>query len=205
MRVKQSAVVGIVLGWVILLASAQGAIVIEPNVVAMPGSAGETFSFDYAVNDPMGRSAAAYNSRISVSGPGTLTFDATGCAAVADNDDYWLSGGIGMGVTTFDFGGGIYEFGDGPDDALPRALSVGDIMARYSFTWDGTPGDYTFTLNTDPYYSFILNAVYDPEALQFTPGDYTGQGDSFTVTIPEPSTVVLLALGGAGLLKRRRR
>ncbi len=204
MRVKQSAVVGIVLSLAILLASAQGDIVIGPTNVMMPTSPGETFSFDYAVSDPMGRSAAAYNSRISVSGPG-LTFDVTGSQAVADNPDYWLSGGIGMGITALDVGGGIYEFGDGPDDAIGRALSTGDIMARYSFTWDGTPGDFTFTLDSDPYYSFILTEFYVQEGLQFTPGQYPGQGDSFTIPIPEPSTMLLLALGGAGVLKRRRR
>jgi hypothetical protein len=205
MRVKQSAVVGIVLGWVILLAPAEGAIVIEPTNVVLPGLAGETFSFDYAINDAMGRSAAAYQSRMSVSGPGTLTLDITASEAVADNPDYWLSGGTGLGAVAKDIGGGVYDFWDSPLDAVGRALSAGDIMARYSFTWDGTPGDYTFTLVSDTYYSFILNASYVKEALQFTPGQYPGQGDSFTVTIPEPSTMLLLALGGAGLLKRRRR
>lgn len=204
MRVKQSAVLGIVLGWVILLAPAEGAIVIEPNNVVMPGSAGEIFSFDYTVSDPMGRSAAAYQSRVSVSGPGTLTFDVTASEASAGHPDYWLAAGAGDAVAK-DIGGGVHDFWDSPTDALARPLSAGDIMARYSFTWDGTEGDYTFTLVSDTYYSFILNASYVKEALQFTPGQYPGQGDSFTVTIPEPSTMALLALGGAGLLKRRRR
>jgi len=203
MRVKQSAVVGIVLSWLILLAPAEG-VVIEPTNVVKPLSAGGVFSFDYSINDPTGTSARAFQSTMGVSGPGILTFDSTASEAAASAGNYWLVGNSG-GAGAIDLGSNSYQFGDDPFDGLAQTLAVGDIMARYSFTWDGTEGWYTFTLDTSISNSFVMNEFFSNEALGFTPGQYQGQGSSFDVYIPEPSTMVLLALGGAGMLKRRRR
>jgi hypothetical protein len=203
MRVKKSAIAGIVLSLVILLAPAQG-VVIEPTNVVMPSAAGETFSFDYAIYDATGTSARAFQSTvISVGGSG-LTFDATASEAVSSAGNYWLYGNSG-GAGAIDLGSNSYQFGDDPFDGLAQSLAVGDIMARYSFTWDGTAADFTFTLDTSISNSFVMNEFFTNEALGFTPGQYPGQGSSFGIYIPEPSTMVLLALGGAGLLKRRRR
>jgi outer membrane lipoprotein-sorting protein len=214
MRVKKSAIFGFVLGCLILSVPVQGVVVIEPTIVKMPGSTGETFSFEYAINDAAGTTALAYQSTISVSGPGTLTFDVTGSeAVVVDNTSYWIYGNsLDVGAT--DLGGGVYEFADTPDDPATEALLNGDVMARYAFAWEGTVGDYTFTLDLDTDYSFVYNAstwnadalaLPDPASQWWAAPIISADDTSFTVHIPEPSTMVLLALGGAGLLKRRRR
>jgi hypothetical protein len=211
MRVTQSAIFGFVLSCLILSMPVQG-VVVEPTNFVMPGSAGETFSFDYAINNPMGTSGQAYQSRIGVSGPGTLTFDGTGSEAASGAANYWLFGNS-AGAGADDLGSNWYQFGDGPDNGVAQALSAGDVMARYSFTWDGTVGDYTFTLDTNVSNSFVLNEFFgseiltipDPASQWWTHPIISADETSFTVMIPEPSTVVLLALGGAGLLKRRRR
>jgi hypothetical protein len=171
----------------------------------MPSVAGETFSFDYFINDATGTSAWAFQSTMGVSGPGTLTLDTTSSEAVASVGNYWASGNSG-GAGALDVGSNSYQFGDDLVDTLvPRTLAVGNLMARYSFAWDGTEGVYTFTLDFDTRNSYVLNEFLGSEALGFTPGKYEGDSSSFSVLIPEPSTLVLLALGGAGLLKRRRR
>lgn len=202
-RVIQSVFFGFALSCLILSVPAQG-VVIEPNIVEMPGSAGGTFRFDYTINNPTGTSARAFQSTMSVSGPGTLTFDAAGSEAVAStNSNYWLFGNSG-GAGAIDLGGNSYQFGDDPCDGLAQTLTSSDIMARYSFTWDGTVGDYTFTLDTSISNSFVMNEFFSNEVLQFTQGQYPGQGDSFMVTIPEPTTLMLFALGSAVLLKKRK-
>jgi hypothetical protein len=203
MRVMKSAVAGIVLSLVILLVPAQG-VVIGPDNVVIPGSAGGVFSFDYSIYDATGTTATGYQSRVGVSGPGTLTFDSTSSQAVANDPGYWVYGNSLL-AQAIDVGGGNYEFGDSPANPYYEALVNGDIMARYSFTWGGTEGWYTFTLDTAVGNSFVLNDSFVSEVLGFTQGQYPGQGSSFDVYIPEPSTMALLALGGAGLLKRRRR
>jgi hypothetical protein len=211
MRVKKSAIFGFVLGCLILSVPVQG-VVIEPTIVAMPSAAGETFSFDYTINNPMGTSGRAFQSTTGVSGPGTLTFDSAGSEAVASAGNYWLVGNSG-GAGALDLGGNSYQFGDDPFDGAAQGLAVGNVMARYSFTWDGTPGNYTFTLDTSTSNSFVLNEFFGNDALAlpnpasqwWTDPIISADETSFTVAIPEPSTVVLLALGGAGLLKRRRR
>jgi hypothetical protein len=84
-------------------------------------------------------------------------------------------------------------------------LLAGDIMARYAFTWDGTVGDYTFSMDTDIANSFILNGItFGNDALAFTSGQYPGDQSSFTVAIPEPASLALLALGGLALRRRSR-
>jgi hypothetical protein len=202
MRVKKSAIFGFVLGCLILSVPVQG-VVIEPTNFVWPSAAGETFSFDYAINDPTGTSALAFQATMSVGGSG-LTFDSAASEAVSSAGNYWLVGNSYEAIA-IDVGGSSYQFGDDPDNALAQTLAVGDVMARYSFTWDGTPGTYTFTLDTSISNSFVYNEFFTYEALGFTQGGLPGQGNSFALPIPEPSTMVLLALGGAGLLKRRRR
>ena len=99
-----------------------------------------------------------------------------------------------------------YVFGDGPDDGTPKLLAADDIMARYAFTWDGTAGDYTFALDLNTLWSFAQDTSYIPEALQFSPGPYPPgvPAGSFTVNIPEPATLMLIGLGSAVLLRKRK-
>lgn len=174
---------------------------IQPSVVLMPGSPGEPFSFDLVVSQDPGILAQGFQSVISnINGPGALTLNIPYCVAVAVDTDYWLYGNS-AGVTAFyNPGDGSYTFGDGPGDGIAQAPIVDNIVGRYAFTWDGTEGNYTFTfdLNTEMSY-FLLDDLSTREALQLS-----GGGDSFTVYIPEPSTLALLGLGCLSLLKRRR-
>jgi hypothetical protein len=109
MRVKQSAVAGIILVMVILLAPAEG-VIVEPTNVVIPSSAGGAFSFDYAINNPTATSAQGFQSTVGVSGPGTLTFDGTASQGVSGTASYWVFGNS-AGATALDLGSSSYQFG----------------------------------------------------------------------------------------------
>jgi len=203
MRMMKLATIAFLLSCGIFTELTRG-VVITPSNVVIPTSPGGLFSFDYIISDAMSTSAQAFQATMSVSGPGVLTFDVTSSEAVDAELGYWLHGNS-AGVTAIDLGSNSYQFGDGPDNGIAQSLAVDDIMARYAFTWGGTVGDYTFTLDFDTAKSFILNGSFVTEPLQFNRGQYLGDDSSFTITIvPEPTTILLLALGGAGLLKRHR-
>jgi len=193
----------LILGAIVCLPPAE-AVVLTPSNVVIPTLSGETLSFDLIIDDPMGMIAASYQSTISVSGPGGLSFDSAASEAVAIDAGYWIVGNS-AGAGASDLGGNNYEFGDGPSNPGTETLLSGDIMARYAFTWDGTVGDYTFTLDFDTANSFILNGItYGTDPLEFTSGDYTGDDTSFTVsTIPEPASIMLLLLGATILRKQK--
>ena len=183
------------------------AVMLTPSNVVIPTLSGETLRFDLIIDgDPLGYLAASYQSTISVSGPGGLAFDVATSQAVVTIDtidqDYWIVGNS-AGVFAFDLGGNNYLFGDGPSNPGIETLLTGDIMARYAFTWDGTVGDYTFTLDLDIEKSLLLNGItYGTDALEFTSGQYSGDDTSFTVsTIPEPASIMLLVFGATLLRK----
>ncbi len=204
MRVMESVIFVFVLSCVVLTMPLYGVEIIPSNMV-WPSLPGETFGFDFVINDPCGVTGTAFGSWISVSGPGTLTFDATASEAVATTDtSYWIYGNSD-GAFANDEGGNEYSFGDNPDpDLLMKTLVVDDIMARYVFSWDGTEGDYTFSLDLLDTDKNFIDDMWDTQALQFTPGEYDGDSSSFTVNIPEPTTLMLIGLGGLALLRKRR-
>ena len=182
------------------------AVVITPSNVVIPTLSGETFSFDLIIyGDPLGYSATGYQSTISVNGPGGLSLDAVASEAVATDAGYWIFGNSDS-AGAIDKGGDSYQFGDNPKNPGDETLLAGDIMARYVFTWDGSVGDYTFTLDLDsmPLVTFIQDAYWSKEPLGFTPGQYSGDDTSFTVQlIPEPASIMLLLFGAALLRKQR--
>ncbi len=181
---------------------------VTPSNLVMPSSSGELFSFDLTISsDPTGITAMGFKSTINVSsdvGPGGLTLDVTNSEAVTDYSGYWIYNNS-AGVNVLDRGSYNYEFADSPDNPYAEPLFSGDIMARYAFIWGGVAGDYTFTLDLDTSSSYVaLDDYVSKEALLLNPGNYPGDSSSFTVTIPEPTTLTLFALGGAIFLRKRR-
>lgn len=186
-------------------------VTIKPFDVMIPSSPGELFSFDLVISEEPGIFAPVFKATIgSVSGPGVLTFDVAASQAVDAETAYWVYGNSEE-ATAIETDDGTYIFGDGPANGVAEALVIGDIMARYAFTWGGAEGDYTFTLALDTKSSYVyLENFTKKEALQLPAGNWydypiiSADGSSFTVHIPEPTSLVLLGLGGLVLLKQRR-
>jgi len=186
-------------------------VIIKASVSQMPGSGGELFGFDLLVSDGPDLSSRAFLVTLgSIGGPGVLTFEANASKTVAGEASYWLYGNSG-GANAQDNGDGSYTFGDDPASGTAVPLVIDDIVARYAFTWDGTEGDYAFSLDLGTDMSYVLLEDFSKEALQLPAGiwyDYpiiSADSTSFTVHIPEPATVAFLGLGCLTLLKRRKR
>jgi len=178
-------------------------VIITPSNVALPASAGGIFSFDFVISDATSTNATAFGATVSVSGPGTLTFNNADSNAVIYNVNYWVHGnsyGVIHGTPMVN----SYSFSDNPLYGNPEPLATGDIMTRYAFIWDGTNGDYTFALNLNTLYSFVQNENYIKETLGFAPGSYPGTSNSFTITVPEPCTLIIFAFGSSAVLLKRR-
>lgn len=190
---------------------ARGEVLITPSNVQLPTAAGEDLSFDFVIIDPCGVSAVSFQNTITMSGPtsepGTLTFDVAGSEAVDSDPAYWIFNNT-VGAVARDLGGNLYDFGDGANDPTFETLLVGDIIARYVFEWDGTVGDYIFSMDlANTTANGVFNSdTWNVDALAFDPGELTPGGeDWFTVSlVPEPATLMLLGLGGAVLLRKRR-
>lgn len=193
-----------------------GAVIITPSDTDPPvipgtnelvlGSAGDRFHFDFLISDPTGVTAVSLQTTINVSGPGILTFDAAFSEAVESDPCYWVYNNS-IGAAAIDRGSNNYEFGDGADDPYLEDLVAGEIVARYAFTWDGTEGDYTFTIDLNTSRSHVLDDSFTEQTLEFTPGlfDSFGGSDYFTLHItPEPATMLLFGLGGLFLRKKRK-
>jgi hypothetical protein len=202
MKIIKLAALAFVLGCIIW-ARAVWAIEVTPSNVVLPASAGGLFSFDLVISStPPDTNASGFQCTIGVS-PAGLTFDADSSEAVSNNPDYWIyDNSAGAFAEIRDVN--KYRFSDSVDKATAEILLSGDIMARYAFIWDGVITDYTFALDLDIKESYILLGIYGPEeALLFSPGIYPGNSNSFTVTIPEPTTLCLLGLGALGLIRRK--
>lgn len=202
---KKSMFVLLLVCGLLLSVPARGEVTVTPTNVQLPTATGEDLSFDFVITDPFGTSAISVQTTISVSGPGSLTFDSTSSEAVNSNPAYWIFGNSG-GTAASDLGSDLYEFADGANNPVFEDLLTGDIIARYVFEWDGTVGDYIFSLDlTNTTVNNVFNSdTLNLDPLAFDPGAYTGGSDWFSVTlIPEPATLMLLGLGGLLLRKRR--
>lgn len=188
------------------------AVLVTPGNIVRPPSAGELFSFDFIITDigDLTKDALGFQAIISVSGPGVLTGDEAGSMAVSSVADYWLF--ENSSPVFIDHLDDSYTFGDCPEDGIVQPLDNDNILARYAFTWDGTEGDYTFTLDLDTENSFIWLEDYTKEPLQLPNPEppwwsypiVNATDNSFTVSIPEPTTMILLALGSTVLLRKRK-
>lgn len=178
-------------------------VVVTPLNIVMPTASGDTFSFDLVIDDAMGVEVGGFGSTFSVSGTG-LTFDASASEDVVDDQGYWAFGNS-VGAFAEDKGNNVYAFTDNSNDPGIVPLSDGDVVARYSFIWDGTVGDYTFSMDFDTTKSYALIDGWDTQALEFTPGQHSGDTSSFIVTIPEPATLMLMCLGTMVLRSRKKR
>ena len=181
-----------------------------------PGGEHQIFSFDIVVSDPDGVSAVGFQSTLGVDLPGLIFDDDYHdpydietskliSEAVENDPAYWLFS-VGDGASYgCPEGSNQFVFSDFDTNLNFHALAAGDILARYSFIWDGTPGDYTFTLNLDKYYTFVFFDIFTPPgAIAFDPGLFPGGSNWFSVSIPEPATILVFALGGLFLRKRSR-
>jgi hypothetical protein len=196
MRNNKSAIVVFVAGCLIFSVQAQ-CVVITPSNIVLPDFVGDIFSFDFVILDATDTNITAFQATVNVKGPGSLTFNALNSEAVAATDGYWAFGNSG-GTNAF-VQDGNYVFG-GDTSSGYEPLTSNDIMARYAFIWGGTEGDYTFILNLNTQNSFVQNEYYVKEPLEFTPGSYPGTNNSFTISIPEPGTLVIFVLGGSMVL-----
>jgi hypothetical protein len=199
--VMKNSVICMVAAFLAFCVSAQGSVEIQPTNCVIDI---DSFSFDFVISQLDSVSAFSFHTVIGVTGPGTLSLDPPGSEVVSSDPDYWILGNS-TGAGAIDLGSNSYQFGDSSDDGNPETLLAGDIVARYAFDWDGTIGDYTFTLDLDSAKSFVQNQDFVKEGLLFSPGEYQGGSDFFTVSIPEPATLVVFALGGSILLKKRRK
>jgi len=196
----------------IVLSGAAWGVEIKPTNFSTP-SPGGTFSFDFIALSPPTEDLRGIQLTLeSVSGPGVMTFDVDASKTVYDDPSYWIYG-INEGGAVKE-SAGSYIFPDNPDPAitLVAPLAPNDTIARFAFTWDGTVGDYVFTLNSDINYSYLILDSFNrvevslPDGAWFTEPIVSAEDNSFTVhIIPEPATVALLATGGLAAMRRRPR
>lgn len=192
---KKMYICGLVL--VFCMYAASNASLIRPDNVALePEEPGGFFSFDLVVEASTAFKAQAFQSGFSIEGPGVLTLVPQDCAKVSENAKYWLHGNSdGVLVNN------SLMFSDTPKNAEAQSLAKGSIVARYVFIWDGTIGDYKFTLDFPKSY-FLKDDFITKEPININPGQFRGDSQSFIVYIPEPMSMLLLGLGG--LLIRRK-
>jgi hypothetical protein len=191
------------------------AVVITPSNLWLPTSPGELFSFDLVVKKfPSSFDAKGCQSTVEVSGPGILAFNEARSASVSTDASYWLHGNsFGVNARETSPGSNKYKFGDGPNQGNGTLGANDFIVARYAFNWDGAEGLYRFTFdfgNMNDNYVLGLPPDYESYPLKLPQGNWyshpiiNADKDSFTVAIPEPTTLMLFVLGSSILLKKRK-
>lgn len=163
----------------------------------------------FAGDDEIAKNVAIYT--MTVSTPGTFTFDSLGFAALGAEPYFTIFEGAGGDAAFLDSN----FFDPQIDFSLSRALTAGTYMLAVG-VWpnmsfaennpDGTPTlSDGFTALGDPNrlgnYYYALNVASDDGAFDAVPATDLGGGG--TNPVPEPSTLLLLG-SGLGLLARRQ-
>jgi hypothetical protein len=129
---------------------------------------------------------------------GVLTFNTADTKSTGLISNYWLSSAPTGNETAFvDGGTGEFRFEDFVFGVVEP--SAGDVVAEYWFDFSATSaqfGTYQLGMGDDGHNKFadVLNNETFPN---------TYPPVSFQI-LPEPSTAMLLLIGGFGLLRRRR-
>jgi len=215
MKVMKLAILTFVLGCIVEAVPVWGVVKITPSNVALPTSPGELLSFDLIVKKlPSSFDAKGCQTTVEVSGPGILTFNEISSEAVSADSSYWLyQNSAGISTGPHPPGSNKYKFGDGPNQGNGTLGASDSIVARYAFSWDGTKGLYRFSFdfgNINDNFVLGLPPDYESYPLKLPQDNWYSYPivdadiSSFTVAIPEPTALMLFALGSAILLRKRR-
>lgn len=195
----------------IVLSTTTFGVEVEPVNISIPSSPGEIFRFDFEVTSPP--TQAAYLSQLTIirswTNPPDLSFNTIASQSVSSNTSYWVWNNS-QGALAVD-NGNRYIFSDRPENNIAESINNGDILARFAFTWNGTPGNYQFFIDTDITDSFVRLADFSNASFTLPTGQWysdpiiSATSNSFTIRIiPEPTSLILIALGGLTILRKRR-
>jgi hypothetical protein len=174
------------------------AAVLTANVTDLPSNPNDTFAFDLLYKDsPI--SAVSFQSTVKITQGdiSALTLDITSSEQIESDSNYWLFNNSGQ-VKALQSEPGAFVFSDFSDDGLAVQITQAMTLAHYVFIWDGTEDTFTFTLDTDVVDSSLLVNFQDE------PVELDSTDNSFSVLIPEPASLLMLALGSAAMLKNKK-
>lgn len=146
----------------ILLMSVLLTIEISPTDIKLPLCTGDSLSFNFTIDEPNDVNSLCIVTTLIVE-PNDLTLDVNDCKSIAEDESYWLYGNHAGPIVRIEDGN--YLFTDRPKEP-PYAIVLyeGDIIARYSFVWDGTTAQYTFIIDPNINNSHVIkdDLTYEP-------------------------------------------